>query len=106
MGSEAVVNQSTQPEPRIIQARTERACAYCARPIPAGSDACRVQGGLAHVACKQRHWSLLTSAALAEKLGLTSRQFLKLANQVCASAVFITNSRSSMHFQMQMSDHP
>lgn len=69
-------------EVQVIQAQAERSCEFCEHPIPAGGEAVRTSGGLAHVHCKVRRLSLLTSAALAAKIGLTAAQFLRLAKKL------------------------
>ncbi len=57
-------------------------CRLCEQPIPKGAEANRVKSGLVHPACLTRRQSLLSSAELAERLGVSPAVFLKLAAEL------------------------
>jgi hypothetical protein len=67
-------------------------CRFCNQPIAKGAEANRVKGGLVHPACLTRRQSLLSSAELAERLGVSPTVFLKLAAELgVAPEVYLPN---------------
>jgi hypothetical protein len=64
----------------VYIAKTQRACAWCDKTIEPGAAYVRIERGPAHLECKVRQSSLLATGDAASQLGLTSAQFLKLAN--------------------------
>ncbi len=58
--------------------RSDRTCPWCHKDVHKGDECFRVMDGLMHIECVQFRESLRPAWWLAEKLGITTGQFLRL----------------------------
>jgi|GEM_PF-6144642 len=61
--------------------KADNKCVWCHKELPKGSECFRVKNGLMHIECLKFREGLRPAWWMAERLGISSSQFLRIATQ-------------------------
>ena len=79
--------------------KRDNSCCWCHKEILKGAECFRVMDGLMHIDCAKFRESLRPAWWLAERLGISSDQFLRIArkNNILYDNYYITHFKSAVY---------